>query len=518
MKQPMWNYILAFAPLLIIGPVHANESAVGVPDNLVAEGWTPLLWATYLGREAEALDLVGAGADVEAKNQEGWNALFVAATRGQAALFEMYVEAATQLDDRDPDGNTVLHHAAALGLSSLAEVLIEKGADTNARRNDQLTALHLAAAHDHADLCAALIAHGAEVNAGSPLGAPLHMAAYGGHGHTVRVLLASDARTDSVDGEGNTPLHDAMSQGHLEIADLLIAAGADRDALNHAGNKTRIPPDKLPVRFDHADQEAVRALAAETEWYFQRSIEARDMTHFYSVIAQAWRDHNSLSEINATYNTLFGLKPEERYWAEQDFVLEGPAAIDENGFLRVVVRYPGLREHTFVEQVYVPESGAWKPGGYHLYERVYNETWEEYNRAVIAHAREGRHDEAVEWANRALRFASGLTLPEPELVILSAQTLARIQISQFDFDAAIAPRLLAVSLLEKLHGTTHPLVADEVEQLYMAYVMSGRKAEEDLANAWNRDIRIAADGDADAAQRLDRREHLNALWETVPTD
>ena len=518
MKQQMWKYILVFAPLLAIGPVHANESAVGVPENLVAEGWTPLLWATFLGREAEALDLVGAGADVEAKNQEGWNALFIAAARGQVTLFEVYAEAATRMDDRDPDGNTVLHYAASLGLPSLADELIRRGADTNARRNDQLTPLHLAAAHDHAKLCAALIAHGAGVNAGSPMGAPLHMAAYGGHAETVRTLLAEGAQTDIVDGEGNTPLHDAMSQGHLEIAELLIAAGADRDALNLAGMKPDLPPDKIPVRFDHSNQEAVHALAAQTERHFQQSIEAGNMTHFYTVISQAWRDHNSLSEINATYDTLFRLKPEERYWTDQDFVLEGPVSIDENGFLRVVVRYPGPREHTFVEQVYVPESGAWKPGGYHLYERVYNETWEEYNRAVIAHAREGRHDEAVEWANRALRFASGLTPPEPELVILSAQTLARIQISQFDFDAAIAPRLLAVSLLEKLHGTTHPLVGDEVEQLYMAYVMSGRETEETLANAWTQDIRIAADGDAAAAQRLNRREYLNALWETAPAN
>ncbi|KAL3273594.1 hypothetical protein HHI36_015026 [Cryptolaemus montrouzieri] len=59
----------------------------------------------------------------------------------------------------------------------------------------------------------------------------LHLAAQGGHGSVVRLLLgvAAPKEVDSPDGEGCTALQRAAADGHEEVIKLLLARGADAD-------------------------------------------------------------------------------------------------------------------------------------------------------------------------------------------------------------------------------------------------------------------------------------------------
>ncbi|KAJ1472997.1 ankyrin repeat-containing domain protein [Baffinella frigidus] len=80
-----------------------------------------------------------------------------------------------------------------------------------------------------------LLATGADIE--KPIGpmgtSPLHVAAFGGHEDTVRLLITSGANVSAQSTAGETPLHWAASQGHVAIAQLLLEHGADASAENN---------------------------------------------------------------------------------------------------------------------------------------------------------------------------------------------------------------------------------------------------------------------------------------------
>ena len=78
---------------------------------------------------------------------------------------------------------------------------------------------------------------------------PLHIAAYSGHIHVVKLLLDRGAQHDSQTLTGHTPLHMAAHEGHLEIVQLLLDVGANPNARTPSGQT----PLDLASAKDHED-------------------------------------------------------------------------------------------------------------------------------------------------------------------------------------------------------------------------------------------------------------------------
>ena len=64
------------------------------------------------------------------------------------------------------------------------------------------------------------------------------MASYGGHHHTVGLLLDKGAAIDQQDSEGMCPLHWAVRQGHVDTVKTLLERGA------FTNNIARLRPSK----------------------------------------------------------------------------------------------------------------------------------------------------------------------------------------------------------------------------------------------------------------------------------
>ena len=75
-----------------------------------------------------------------------------------------------------------------------------------------------------------------DVNARNPLGdTPLHIAAVGGDGVVVSLLLKHGANIDARGEHGYTPLHEACEQGNTDVVKVLLDSGADTKVRNENG-------------------------------------------------------------------------------------------------------------------------------------------------------------------------------------------------------------------------------------------------------------------------------------------
>ena len=93
---------------------------------------------------------------------------------------------------------------------------------------DEADALTMAAMQGDDAQLRLLIEGGANVNVTDAIGvAPLHWAAFCGHGEVTGRLLDANADVHVRDQEGRTPLHVAAYESHTGVISALIGAGAD---------------------------------------------------------------------------------------------------------------------------------------------------------------------------------------------------------------------------------------------------------------------------------------------------
>ena len=135
--------------------------------------------------------------DAEAAQEFNWSGAD-AISLGDAGAVRTLIGAGADVNASNEDDTTPLH-AAALNddvevAADAVRALTEAGADVDAREKAGLT--------------------------------PLHVAAYGGHAETVRALMASGADVDAVSEEGFTPLFLATNQGHTDAAHALRGAAS----------------------------------------------------------------------------------------------------------------------------------------------------------------------------------------------------------------------------------------------------------------------------------------------------
>ncbi len=163
---------------------------------------------------------------VPALTQDVNSQLIEAGKKGETRNIKGLLGAGAEVDAKDEKGVTALMHASAEGHTQSVEALLDAGADVDAKADDGLTAL-MVVARGKTEIARALLDAGADVNAKAQHGVTSLMVAVAtGNTQIVRALLDAGADADAMADSGVTALLLAESNGYIEIAELLKSAGA----------------------------------------------------------------------------------------------------------------------------------------------------------------------------------------------------------------------------------------------------------------------------------------------------
>ena len=226
--------------------------AQSTPAPQPATSTTALHRAVERDDAAEVARLIGAGADIAAKNRYGVAPISLACARGNAAIVELLLRAGADVNTALPEGETCLMSAATTGNLPTVKALLVRGANVNAVESWKgQTALMWAAAEGHGPVVDALIEAGADVNARSKAGfTPLLFAVRQGSVSAVRSLLKAKANVNDIakaaaisSNSTARPVSDATSalamaviNAHFDVAGVLVENGADPNAPDARGS------------------------------------------------------------------------------------------------------------------------------------------------------------------------------------------------------------------------------------------------------------------------------------------
>ncbi|XP_043082141.1 ankyrin repeat and SAM domain-containing protein 3 isoform X2 [Puntigrus tetrazona] len=161
--------------------------------------------------------------DLDGKNIGGWTPLMYAAYIGHDNITNLLLETGVSANTTTSKGLTPLMLAASCGNESIAYFLLQQGAQLEGRDARGWTALLHSTATGHQQMVKFLLEHHANANIKEPLSGftPLMEAAASGHEIIVQCLLNHGVRTEERNVNGETARALAMMYGHTKIASLI---------------------------------------------------------------------------------------------------------------------------------------------------------------------------------------------------------------------------------------------------------------------------------------------------------
>lgn len=194
-----------------------------------------LFFASLLGLENAARDILSAGAEVSDQGEWYGSALAAASSQGHKKIVQMLLSAGALVDAKGPLG-TALHVASIYGHTDVVEILIDANADPNIGEGYCDTALQAAAEGGGELIVQMLIDAGAHLapRSDSGYGSALHAASNGGHEGIVRILINAGADIHARPFGRSSALEFAIHYEKVVRVLLDAGAGADEDAYSNA--------------------------------------------------------------------------------------------------------------------------------------------------------------------------------------------------------------------------------------------------------------------------------------------
>uniref|UniRef100_A0AAR2KAI1 SAM domain-containing protein n=1 Tax=Pygocentrus nattereri TaxID=42514 RepID=A0AAR2KAI1_PYGNA len=161
--------------------------------------------------------------DMDAKNLGGWTPLMYAAYIGHDNIVNLLLESGVSVNASTAKGLTPLMLAASCGNERIANFLLQKGAELERKDGRGWTALLHSTSTGHQQMVKFLLDNNANANVKEPvLGfTPLMEAAASGHEIIVQYLFDHGARVEEKNFKGETARVLAMMYGHTKIASLI---------------------------------------------------------------------------------------------------------------------------------------------------------------------------------------------------------------------------------------------------------------------------------------------------------
>ncbi|XP_043957592.1 ankyrin repeat and SAM domain-containing protein 3 [Gambusia affinis] len=179
-------------------------------------GWTPLMYAAYIGHDNIANLLLEAGVNVNAATPKGLTPLMLAASCGNESIAYFLLQQGAELELRDARGWTALLHCTSTGHQQMVKFLLDNNADANVREP------------------------GSEFT-------PLMEAAASGHEIIVQYLLDHKVKVGDRNAKGETARALAMMYGYTKIVGL-IDSRSPRIKSGHFGDLSSSDSDGSPPR------------------------------------------------------------------------------------------------------------------------------------------------------------------------------------------------------------------------------------------------------------------------------
>ncbi|XP_060950671.1 ankyrin repeat and SAM domain-containing protein 3 isoform X1 [Limanda limanda] len=153
-------------------------------------GWTPLMYAAYIGHDNIANLLLEAGVNINATTAKGLTPLMLAASCGNESIAYFLLQHGAELELKDSLGWTALLHCTSTGHQQMVKFLLDNKADANVK----------------------------EPGSGFT---PLMEAAASGHEIILQYLLDHKVKVDDRNAKGETARALAMMYGYTKIVSLI---------------------------------------------------------------------------------------------------------------------------------------------------------------------------------------------------------------------------------------------------------------------------------------------------------
>ncbi|XP_019938288.1 ankyrin repeat and SAM domain-containing protein 3 [Paralichthys olivaceus] len=128
-------------------------------------GWTPLMYAAYIGHDNIANLLLEAGVNVNATTAKGLTPLMLAASCGNESIAYFLLQQGAELELKDSLGWTALLHCTSTGHQQMVRFLLDNNADANVKEPGfGFTPLMEAAASGHEIIVQYLLDHKVKVD------------------------------------------------------------------------------------------------------------------------------------------------------------------------------------------------------------------------------------------------------------------------------------------------------------------------------------------------------------------
>lgn len=179
--------------------------------------------AASIGETKVVKDILDKNRQVNKLNRGGWSPLMYASYMGHGDVIKLFLSIGADPEQRTPQGSTSLILAAMCGYDSVMNSLIKHGAELEAKDNKGWTALFHAVSSGHQQTTNFLITAGAKLNIVEPLQflTPLMEAAACGHECIVEDLLKQGVDISPTDKNGDDAIKLAQIYGNSEICQLI---------------------------------------------------------------------------------------------------------------------------------------------------------------------------------------------------------------------------------------------------------------------------------------------------------
>lgn len=183
-------------------------------------GWTPLMYASYIGHDAVVSLLLEAGVDVNCRTPSRQTPLMLAASCGNESVAYFLIQQGAEIEARDARGWTALFHCTSAGHQRMLRFLLENGANADAKEPVYgFTPLMEAAASGHEIIVQHLLNHGVKLSETDHNGDTARMlAARYGHSRIVSLLDSHRVKGSRAHSRGSARHEDLSSSDESSSA------------------------------------------------------------------------------------------------------------------------------------------------------------------------------------------------------------------------------------------------------------------------------------------------------------